>query len=147
MLDWERRLLLPALLHVEDRVTMAHSLESRVPLLDRRILELAAVLPTRLAFGDGEPKRLLRRAARGLAPDCAVARRDKMGFPVPLHLWARGPLRDWLRERLADGPLVREGLLDPAAPDRLLEEAGGHGRHLFFFLLLSEWMDATGARP
>ena len=70
-----------------------------------------------------------------------------MGFPVPLGPWARGPLREELRERLEDGPLVREGILRAGAPERLLDAAGGHGRHLWFFLLLSEWMSATGARP
>jgi asparagine synthase (glutamine-hydrolysing) len=70
-----------------------------------------------------------------------------MGFPVPLGRWARGPLREALRERLRDGPLVPAGILAPGAPERLLEAAGGHGRHLWFFLLLSEWMDGTGARP
>jgi asparagine synthase (glutamine-hydrolysing) len=118
-----------------------------VPLLDPRIPALAATAPAGIAFGDAEPKRLLRRAARGIAPDCAVERRDKMGFPVPLGEWARGPLAGWFRERLADGPLVTEGILAPGAAERLLAEAGGHGRHLWFFLLLSEWMAATGVRP
>jgi len=147
MTSYERRILLPALLHVEDRVTMARSLESRVPLLDPALVALAARIPSRIAFGDGELKRILRIAADGLAPPSAVSRRDKMGFPVPLGRWARGPLRRSLTERLNDGPLVREGILAAGAPERLLEAAGGHGRHLWFFLLLSEWMDATGARP
>ncbi|MEN8152364.1 MAG: asparagine synthase C-terminal domain-containing protein, partial [Planctomycetota bacterium] len=147
MSSWERRALLPALLHVEDRVTMARSLESRVPLLDPALVSLAARIPSRIAFGEAESKRILRIAARGLAPASAIDRRDKMGFPVPLGEWAAGPLAADLRERLEDGPLVSAGILAPGAPERLLAGAGGHGRHLWFFLLLSEWMDATGARP
>ena len=85
-------------------------------------------------------------AARGLAPDCAVARTDKMGFPVPIERWAAGPLREEILGRLARGPLVPAGILAPGAPERLLATAGGHGRHLWFFLLLSEWMEATGIR-
>jgi len=147
MTSYERRVLLPALLHVEDRVTMARSLESRVPLLDPALVALAARIPSRVAFGDGELKRILRIAADGIAPPSAVARRDKMGFPVPLGRWARGPLRSFITERLNDGPLVSEGILAPGAPERLLEAAGGHGRHLWFFLLLGDWMAETGARP
>jgi hypothetical protein len=48
---------------------------------------------------------------------------------------------------LEDGPLVDGGILAPDAPAKLLESAGDHGRHLWFFLLLSEWMAATGIRP
>lgn len=146
MVSYESRHLLPALLHVEDRVTMARSLESRVPLLDPTVTSIAARIPARIAFGDGEPKRILRIAAEGLAPPSAVARRDKMGFPVPLGPWARGPLREKIRERLNDGPLVAERILAKDAPERLLDAAGGHGRHLWFFLVLSEWMAATDAR-
>jgi asparagine synthase (glutamine-hydrolysing) len=144
MVSFERRHLLPALLHVEDRVTMARSLESRVPLLDPALVAISARIPSRTAFADGELKRILRIAARGLAPRGPVERLRKMGFPVPLGRWARGPLRKPLLERLMDGPLVREGILAADAPNRLLETAGGHGRHLWLFLLLSEWMEGTG---
>ncbi len=145
MVSYERRHLLPALLHVEDRVGMAHSIESRVPLLSPRIVSLAARIPPEIAFG-GELKRILKRAARGVAPDALIDRRDKMGFPVPLGLWAAGPLRDRLLTLLRDGPLVSARILDEGAPQRLLDGAGGHGRHLWFFLVLSEWMAATGVR-
>jgi asparagine synthase (glutamine-hydrolysing) len=146
MVSFERRHLLPALLHVEDRVGMANSIESRVPLLSPRILALAARIPPEIAFG-GELKRIFKQAARGVAPDRLVDRRDKMGFPVPLGRWAAGPLETALRELLNAGPLVDLGILAPGAPERLLTGAGGHGRHLWFFLCLSEWMAATGARP
>lgn len=145
MVSYERRHLLPALLHVEDRVGMANSIESRVPLLSPRIVSLAARIPPEIAFG-GKLKRILKRAARGVAPDVLIDRRDKMGFPVPLGLWAAGPLRDRLLTLLRDGPLVSAGILAEGAPQRLLDGAGGHGRHLWFFLVLSEWMAATGVR-
>jgi hypothetical protein len=70
-----------------------------------------------------------------------------MGYPVPLDEWARGPLRTALRERLEDGPLVEAGLLAPGAAERLAGTGGGHGRLLWFFLVLSEWMRETGVRP
>lgn len=147
MVSFERRTLLPALLHVEDRVTMARSVESRVPLLDLRIVDLAARIPPRISFGEGEPKRILRRAAAGLAPPSAVARRDKMGFPVPLPALLATPEGAEVLARLRDGPLVREGILAPGAAETLAAGAGGHGRHLWFFLLLSAWMEAVAAAP
>ncbi len=147
MASFERRTLLPALLHVEDRVAMARSVESRVPLLSPALVDLSARVPPEIAFDAGEGKRILRRAARGVAPAGAVERRDKKGFPVPVDLWARGVLRSEILRRLREGPLVAEGLLAPDAPERLVDGAGGHGRHLWFFLILSEWMAATGLRP
>jgi asparagine synthase (glutamine-hydrolysing) len=147
LVRFERRYLLPALLHVEDRVTMVHSVESRAPLLTPRLLELSERIPAERHVDGTGLKRMLRRAAEGLAPACAVARRDKMGFPVPLGEWARGPLRAALRERLEDGPLVASGILRPGVTESLLEGAGSHGRHLWLFLVLSEWLDATGVRP
>ncbi len=145
MVSYERRFLLPALLHVEDRVGMSCSIESRVPLLSPRVVSLVARIPPEIAFG-GELKRILKRAARGVAPDALIDRRDKMGFPVPLGLWAAGPLRDRLLTLLTEGPLVPAGILAPDAPRHLIDGAGGHGRHLWFFLILSEWMESTGAR-
>jgi len=147
MVAFERRTLLPALLHVEDRVSMAASIESRPPLLSPGVVECAERIPPEIAFGDAEPKRILRLAAEGLAPPSAVRRRDKMGFPVPLGEWARGPLRDEFLAILRDGPLVPAGILAPDAPQELIDGAGGHGRHLWFFLILSEWMAATGVSP
>ena len=69
-----------------------------------------------------------------------------MGFPVPLGPWAMGPLRDRLLTLLVDGPLVSTGILAEGGPKRLIDGADGHGRHLWFFLVLSEWMAATGVR-
>jgi asparagine synthase (glutamine-hydrolysing) len=147
MASFERRTLLPALLHGEDRVSMRCSVESRVPLLSPAIVSLAARIPSRFTCTADEGKRILRRAAEGIAPPSAVARRDKMGFPVPLGKWAAGPLGAALEARLAGGPLVPLGILAPDGPGRIVAGAGGHGRHLWFFLLLSEWLDAAGVRP
>jgi asparagine synthase (glutamine-hydrolysing) len=147
MASFERRTLLPALLHGEDRVSMRCSVESRVPLLAPGVVALSARMPSCLLCTADEGKRILRRAARGLAPPSAVARRDKMGFPVPLARWAGSPLGEWFLAVLTAGPLVSAGILAPDAPGDLVAMAGGHGRHLWFFLLLSEWMEAAGVRP
>ena len=81
---------LPALLQVEDRVSMAVSLESRVPLLDHRIADLVASMPPAMKFrggGDEVHPQAGRRAT--CCRQRAGSAKDKMGFPVPLHLWAR----------------------------------------------------------
>lgn len=85
------RTYLPALLHVEDRTSMAASIESRTPLLDYRLVELSLRIPDELLFAPGEPKPLLRRAVRSWLPDEVALRRDKKGFPTPLHWWRERP--------------------------------------------------------
>lgn len=94
------RAYLPALLHVEDRTSMAASIESRTPLLDYRLVELALRIPEPLLFAPGEPKPLLRRAVRDWLPPSVVARRDKKGFPTPLHYWQQRPALRELVESL-----------------------------------------------
>jgi asparagine synthase (glutamine-hydrolysing) len=75
---------LPQLLHYEDRNSMHFSIESRVPFLDRDLAELAFSLPPQYLLGpDGESKRVLRAALRGLVPDAILDRRDKIGFAAP----------------------------------------------------------------
>lgn len=81
--------LLPALLHVEDRVSMAHGIESRVPLLDHRVAEFAAGLSPNIKFADGEMKGFLKSCYGKLLPQEILNRKDKMGFPVPINQWAQ----------------------------------------------------------
>ena len=95
---------LPALLHVEDRVSMASSLESRVPLLDHRLADLVTSMPPRMKFRGGELKYMLKRATANLLPNGIAQRKDKMGFPVPLHLWAKGASRDFFADVLLSAP-------------------------------------------
>lgn len=96
------RTRLPALLRYEDRLSMAFSLESRVPFLDHRLVELAFALPDSAKRAHGWSKYGLRRALSGHLPDSVVWRRDKKGFPTPVGAWlkdARGaPAIDLLRD-------------------------------------------------
>jgi len=87
MTHFDFKTLLPGLLHVEDRMSMAHGLEARVPLLDHRIVELTATVPADIKFRNGELKRLLRRGMADYLPKEILNRTDKMGFPVPLTYW------------------------------------------------------------
>ncbi len=98
---------LPSLLQQEDRVSMARSIESRVPLLDHRLVEHLATVPPELKVRDRTPKALLRSAARGIVPDLILDRRDKVPFSVPLRDWFRGPLWPAIRE-LLDSRRARE---------------------------------------
>ena len=96
MTHFDFKTLLPALLHVEDRVSMAHGLESRVPFLDTEVVEFAATMPADVKFKDGNLKHALKEAMRDVLPPAIVDRRDKMGFPVPLAEWINGELRDFV---------------------------------------------------
>jgi asparagine synthase (glutamine-hydrolysing) len=90
---------LPSLLLVEDRMSMAHSLEDRVPWLDHRIAELSARIPGSLKIRELTLKWIPRRSAEGLLPRTVLEHR-KVGFLVPLAEWFRGPLRGYVEELL-----------------------------------------------
>ncbi len=100
------RCYLPGLLHVEDRTSMAASIESRTPLLDYRLVELALRIPADLLFTPGQPKPLLREAVAPWLPREVVERRDKKGFPTPLHWWRERPA---LREMVLDLTIAGRG--------------------------------------
>lgn len=98
MTHFDFKCLLPALLQVEDRMSMAHGLESRVPFLDASIVELSATIPALIKFKGGQLKRFLKEVFGPDLPRSIVERRDKMGFPVPLNEWLSGPLKGFVGE-------------------------------------------------
>lgn len=91
MFKFDTQHYLQALLTSEDRLSMAFSVESRVPLLDHRIAELAGRLGYELKTVPGRSKYLLRRALEGIVPNQILARTDKRGFPTPIAAWLRDP--------------------------------------------------------
>ncbi len=93
---------LPALLHYEDRNSMAFSLESRVPYLDVRLVEYVASLPLDRKIHNGVTKIALRSAVKGIVPESIRCRRDKMGFVTPEEIWMRETLRPFVLEILHD---------------------------------------------
>ena len=139
MTHFDTKTLLPALLHVEDRTSMAFSLESRVPLLDHRILELQARIPPTMRFAGGEAKHILKRAVRYLIPREILERKDKMGFPVPLAAWARGPIRPFLEDLLLTGSARRRGIYNADGVRDLIENEGEFDRRLWGVLCLELW--------
>ncbi len=116
------RSYLPGLLHVEDRTSMAASIESRTPLLDYRLVELALRIPSELLFARNDPKPLLRRAVAPWLPHEVVNRRDKKGFPTPLHWWQERPA---LRELVLDLTVAGRGSADAGGGWSVPDERGG----------------------
>jgi len=116
-----RRSPLPHYLRVEDRNSMAHSVESRVPFLDHRLVELAMALPANWKMFDGWNKRVLREAMRGRIPASVRLRRQKFGFPTSAKRWFAGPLADGMRAIVHDGSAMRSGWFDQTAVARELE--------------------------
>jgi asparagine synthase (glutamine-hydrolysing) len=119
---WDLKWYLPALLHVEDRTSMAFSLESRAPLLDYRLIEHAASVPSVLRLKNLELKHILRQAVRDLLPPAIYARTDKMGMPTPVSVWFRGGLAGWVREKLLAPESMSSGLLNPAYVRQAVDE-------------------------
>ncbi len=98
MTHFDFKCLIPALLQVEDRMSMAHGLESRVPLLDHPLIEFAATIPADIKFKDGQMKHLIKQVFASKLPSSIINRRDKMGFPVPLKEWFGNELKDFAQD-------------------------------------------------
>jgi asparagine synthase (glutamine-hydrolysing) len=142
MTNFDLKTMLPALLQVEDRTSMSVSLESRVPLLDHRIAELVTRMPPAIRFKGGDTKRVFREAVRHLLPEAIFQRKDKMGFPVPLGEWSRGPLRDFLRDILLGGRARQRGVFQPEAVEQLIARERSFGREVWGLLCLELWFRA-----
>ncbi|HXJ48126.1 MAG TPA: asparagine synthase C-terminal domain-containing protein, partial [Candidatus Acidoferrum sp.] len=141
MTHFDFKTLLPALLQVEDRVSMAHGLESRVPFLDHRIVELAATIPADIKFENGNMKHVLRTAMRSKLPDRIFNRQDKMGFPVPLTEWltSAGPVREYVRDIFSTDKARSRELIDNTRVLKQLDGEGQFGRQAWGLLSLELW--------
>ena len=104
-----------------DRMSMAHSIESRVPLLDNEVVAFAAALPAALKIKDGRRKHILKEVAATLLPRRSSNRR-KQGFGVPLGAWFRGNLRELFADTLLSTASVQRGYFQPAFVRRLVDE-------------------------
>jgi asparagine synthase (glutamine-hydrolysing) len=125
-----------------DRMSMAHSIESRVPLLDHPLVELALRLPLRLKLRDGQRKYLLKRVAARLLPE-AILERKKQGFGVPLAVWFRGSLGTAFQDVLLSPRTRQRGYFQPKEIKRLMHEhlAGrrDHEWRLWQLLMFELW--------
>lgn len=135
---------LQGLLQQEDRMSMAWSIESRVPLLDYRIIEFSGKVPSWMKVRRGVLKSLLRESMRGVVPDAILDRQDKKGYPTPTGKWFAGPLRSFMEETLCGGRLYSESLVDPTAVAKMVALHGtgkvDYGAALWSVLNLELWM-------
>lgn len=139
MVYFDMKVHLPALLHVEDRTSMAWGLESRVPLLDHRLTELIAQVPTNIKFKSGTPKYLFRKAIKNMIPDKILNRKDKMGFPVPLQKWFQNDVYSYVSDILISDRARQRGLFDSVALEKAIKTEQSFGRGVWGALCIELW--------
>lgn len=127
-----------------DRASMAVSLETRAPFLDRDVIEFAWSLPMSMKLRDGKGKWILRQLLDRHVPR-ALIERPKMGFGIPLDAWLRGPLRDWAETLLSEDRLRDEGYFEPRpvrdAWQRHQRHEGNFGYRLWSVLMFQAWLE------
>ena len=127
-----------------DRMSMAHSLEVRVPLLDHKIVEFMAALPHTVKLRGWQKKYLLKRAMAGRLPD-RILRGKKKGFNVPIPSWIRGDLREIVHDTLAPQRLHESGLWDAPFVARMIQEHEDRrrdwSRNIWCLLIFQLWYD------
>jgi asparagine synthase (glutamine-hydrolysing) len=125
-----------------DRMSMAHSIESRVPLLDNDVIDFAAAIPASMKIVNGRRKHILKEAVKDLLPADILDRR-KQGFGVPLGVWFRGGLTDVFSDVLRSPTTRQRGYFEPAFVDRLVDEhltgKRDHSMRLWQFLVFELW--------
>ena len=126
-----------------DRASMAVALESRVPMLDHRVVEFAWSLPMDMKWREGQTKWVLRQVLYRHVPRQMIDR-PKKGFSVPIAAWLRGPLKDWAADLLDAKRLEAEGFLNPVMITTAWNEhiSGRVDRHndLWSVLMFQQWL-------
>jgi asparagine synthase (glutamine-hydrolysing) len=125
-----------------DRMSMAHSLEVRAPILDHPVIEFAASLPAELKYNRGEKKYILKQAFRKVLPP-EVMYRKKMGFSVPLAEWLRGELKEFTEKRLFVGTSGLSNFIQVAPLRKMWEDhqsgKRNYSSNLWCFLMFELW--------
>lgn len=124
-----------------DKMTMANSIELRVPLLDHKVLEFAASLPENFKIKGFETKYIAKSALRNRIPT-EILHRKKAGFPVPYQTWLRGELKQWMSDVLLDSTTVSRGYFQKHAVEKLLTEnsrSGIYAKELLSLTALELW--------
>jgi asparagine synthase (glutamine-hydrolysing) len=137
---------LAMLLHWEDRNSMAHSIEARVPFLDHPLVEFSLALGNDHKIVGGDTKRVLRRAMKGILPEAVRERRDKLGFATPEQIWFRGPLRGLVEDGIETTLALYPELMNAKGVRALAKEMLDGARPLDFTLWRIVNLGMWGAR-
>jgi len=125
-----------------DRMSMAHSIESRVPLLDNEVIRFACALPASMKIRNGRRKHILKQVAAALLPD-DILNRPKHGFGVPLDVWFRGNLRELFADTLLSPSSLQRGYFDASFVRRLVDAhisgKRDHGERLWQLVVFEKW--------
>lgn len=125
-----------------DRMSMAHSIETRAPLLDHKLIEFVQQIPSNLKLHGFETKYILKQAVQDLVPQ-EIIQRNKKGFSVPLRVWLKGELKELLQDTLGDQRTRERGLLNQRTVQTIIKEhlrgRRDHARTLWALLTLELW--------
>lgn len=139
MTHFDFKTLLPGLLQVEDRMSMAHGLESRVPLLDRSIVELAATIPADIKFQNGNMKHIFKQVISPYLPSMILDRKDKMGFPTPINDWIQGEAKEFIYDILGSTAARNRDIIDNQKVLSKVDGEGKFGRKIWGLFSLELW--------
>jgi asparagine synthase (glutamine-hydrolysing) len=140
MTHFDFKTLLPGLLQVEDRMSMAHGLESRVPLLDKAIVELAAKIPADIKFKNGDMKHIFKQVVKDYLPPEVYNRKDKMGFPTPINDWFKHDIKDFVFDIFSSSKAQTRDLVNNKVVLENISKEGSYSRKIWGFLSLEIWM-------
>ena len=118
---------------------MAVSVESRVPLLDVNLINIACSIPPVLKFSGGKTKHMLLESIKHLLPKEVVNRKDKMGFPTPFNEWLKGDLKDYILDVLNSQKVKEVGFFNLPAIESQLKDTGKFTRDIWGVLNLANW--------
>jgi len=112
-----------------------------VPLLDHRIVDLIATMPPAMKFKGAEMKYILKRAVGDYVPPKILNRKDKMGFPVPLHLWAKNGAKEFISDTLLSQKSKNRGIFDAKKVEKMMTSQQPFSRQLWGMLSLEIWFN------
>jgi asparagine synthase (glutamine-hydrolyzing) len=139
MTHFDFKTLLPALLQVEDRMSMAHGLESRVPLLDDELIEFVATIPANFKLKAGDMKHIFKKSMSKYLPESIQKRKDKMGFPIPFNQWVKNEAKEFIYDTFYSKKALERQLIDNKKVFQKIETESDFGRNIWGLFCLELW--------